>query len=375
VGKVYEMLWDCKFCGQQKLLAKTNRTCTQCGAAQDPSWRYFPSDQDKVEVQNHTFKGKDRLCPACDSVNAADNQFCIRCGAPMDDAISADTVPSRSKAAWDDFETQNLKALQRAQKELAQLQESAQRQGMRPSSGRPHRSTGYRQNRRNTAKSAVLIGSGLSGVAGVGSIIAWLLSMTVSIPVEVTGHTWQRRIAIEVYEAQSGGDWDDSLPSGAYNVSCSSRQRSTNRIPDGETCSTRQVDQGDGTFREESYCTTTYREEPVYDDYCSYTINRWDVARWAAASGRSLAEEPAWPVLNARTCDTTALGCERSGQRRESYTLRLRDPNTQKTYQCDRTRVAWQTMPVGTPLQMEVGRFFGDARCGSLVRTALAGEP
>ncbi|MEO1590390.1 MAG: zinc ribbon domain-containing protein [Cyanobacteria bacterium J06632_22] len=372
MGKVYEMLWDCKFCGQEKLLAKTNRTCTQCGAAQDPAWRYFPSDSDKVEVQNHTFVGKDKLCPACDSVNAADNNFCIRCGAPMAGAEVAGTVPSRSKGAGEDFETQNLKALQRAQKELAQLEEAAQRRTMQ----RAHRLSGRSAGRIDRAlgqpiskKTWALLGGGLTGMLGVGGIIAALLSMTVPVTVEVTGHTWQRRIAIEAYEAQAGSDWKDGLPSAAYNVSCRSKQRSTNRIPDGETCSTRQVDQGDGTFREESYCTTDYREEPVYDDYCSYTVNRWAVARWASASGRSLAEAPTWPPLNARTCATTSLGCERAGRRRETYTLQLLDRDSGETYRCDRTQPEWQVSPVGTPFQLEVGRILGDARCGSLARS------
>ncbi len=371
------MLWDCKFCGQQKLLAKTNRTCTQCGAAQDPKWRYFPSDKDKVEAQNHVFEGKDQLCPACDSVNSAGNKFCIRCGAPMDGAEKAGTVPSRSKSAGDDFETQNLKALQQAQKELAQLEEAAERKSMQRS-GRmglvqngPVKGLERRGRQPTSKKTVAIVGGGLGGVFSLAGVTVWLLSMTVPITVEVTGHSWQRQIAIEVYKAQADSDWDDSLPGGAYNVTCSSKQRSTNRIPDGETCSTRQVDQGDGTFSEESYCTTDYREEPVYDDYCSYTVNRWEVARWASASGRSLAEEPVWPRANARTCPTAELGCERQGPRREDYTLQLLDRNTGESYQCDRAQPEWQITPVGTELQLEVGRFFGDARCGSLVRPDL----
>ncbi|MEL6248373.1 MAG: zinc ribbon domain-containing protein [Cyanobacteria bacterium J06627_15] len=368
MAKVYEMLWDCKFCGQPKLLAKTHRTCTQCGAAQDPSWRYFPSDADKVAVQHHTFKGKDQLCPACDSVNPAGNNFCIRCGAPMEGAETAQTVPSRSKGEGENFETQNLKALQQAQKELEQRREQAQRKrmGLQRSGPTVHVQRFIRQpvNRKTLA----IAGVGLGSMIGLASLPIWLLSLSTPITVEVTGHTWQRNIAIESYQSRSGSDWDDSLPSGAYNVSCSRKQRSTNRIADGETCSTRQVDQGDGTFREESYCTTDYREEPVYGDYCTYRTNAWEHSRWVTARGNGLADTPRWPTVNAQTCASTRLGCERPGRRKETYRLQLRDPESGEVYQCDRNQTEWQTTPASTQFQLKIGRFLGGARCKTLER-------
>ncbi|MEM9265390.1 MAG: hypothetical protein AAGA46_07690 [Cyanobacteria bacterium P01_F01_bin.13] len=76
MSKVYQMLWDCQFCGTQKLLAKTHRACPRCKAPQDPAWRYFPSDADKVAVENYEFKGNDKICAACDSINEADAKFC-----------------------------------------------------------------------------------------------------------------------------------------------------------------------------------------------------------------------------------------------------------------------------------------------------------
>jgi hypothetical protein len=52
---VYEMIWDCKFCGQKKLLGLTHRFCAGCGAPQDPASRYFPPDSEKVAVHDHEF--------------------------------------------------------------------------------------------------------------------------------------------------------------------------------------------------------------------------------------------------------------------------------------------------------------------------------
>ena len=51
MARTYEMLWNCQFCGTKKLLAKTHKHCPNCGGAQDPRWRFFPSDAEKVAVE------------------------------------------------------------------------------------------------------------------------------------------------------------------------------------------------------------------------------------------------------------------------------------------------------------------------------------
>src|SRR4051812_15298131 len=86
MADVFEMLWDCAFCGQKKLLGKTHRHCPSCGAAQDPSARYFPADADKVRVQDHVLVGADKLCPACQAPKSARATHCGACGAPLEGA-------------------------------------------------------------------------------------------------------------------------------------------------------------------------------------------------------------------------------------------------------------------------------------------------
>src|SRR5262245_36399297 len=81
---VYEMLWDCAFCGTRKLLGKTHRHCPACGAPQDPARRYFPSDDEKVAVKDHVFVGVDRVCPACGAPGSRAAAHCGGCGAALD---------------------------------------------------------------------------------------------------------------------------------------------------------------------------------------------------------------------------------------------------------------------------------------------------
>src|SRR5687768_8288081 len=113
-GNVYEMLWDCKFCGTKKLLGKTHRFCPNCGGQQDPSCRYFPADAEKVAVQDHVYVGADKICPACQSVSAASAEFCGNCGSPLDKAASAQTLGERKAGEGKTFEADNLKERQQA---------------------------------------------------------------------------------------------------------------------------------------------------------------------------------------------------------------------------------------------------------------------
>ena len=102
-AKVYEMQWDCKFCGTKKLLGKTHRFCPNCGAQQDPTWRYFPSDSEKVAVQDHVYVGADIICKACQSLNSGKAEFCGNCGAPLSDAARAAAGSTRTKADGQDI--------------------------------------------------------------------------------------------------------------------------------------------------------------------------------------------------------------------------------------------------------------------------------
>ena len=81
---VYEMLWDCKYCGQKKLLGLTHRFCAGCGAPQDPAARYFPADHEKVPVHAHPYVGADVACPACRQPMSRAAKCCTSCGGPLD---------------------------------------------------------------------------------------------------------------------------------------------------------------------------------------------------------------------------------------------------------------------------------------------------
>jgi hypothetical protein len=327
-GGVYEMLWDCPFCGTRKLLGKTHRFCPHCGAGQEADKRYFPAEEEKIAVKDHVYVGADLKCPACQTPNSGNAEFCIQCGAPLSEAARAkrqiDQV--RGPGGW------------QSQEELRQAAQVKQAGSRR---------TAY-----------IVLAVILLIIGALVTTIFW----TQEVSLALSGHAWQREIQIEDFGPRTESAWCESVPGGAYGVSRKSEIRSYKQIPDGETCTTRRADQGDGTFREITDCQPKYRSEPVYGDKCYYQVDRWAYARSLTAEGRD--KNPRWPELRLKRIGGACQGCEREGARIEHYTLSLR--GEKGSYECEVDQALWQNAQAGSRWRMEVGVVDGGARCNTL---------
>ena len=322
---VYEMLWNCEYCSATKLLGKTHRHCPQCGAAQDPSARYFPPDEEKIAVQDHVYFGVDWKCINCQTPNSSASAFCGNCGAPKDGS-------GKVELAHDKPEEESA--------DTAPPPEPDQGGG------------------KGKAVGCCVLFFIIGLVLFCGLSTFWTKSSTLT----VSGHTWERTIQIEAYGPTSKSDWCDKMPSDAYDVRKSDKQRDVEKIPDGEDCTTKNVDNGDGTFRQEEECTTRYRDKPIYDDWCSYTIDQWSQSRVASAAGSDLS--PSWPSSDVNTCNKARVGCEREGQRGETYTVTFRGDG--ETHSCELSESEWRSLSDGDTVEGEVSMVTGGLQCGSL---------
>jgi ribosomal protein L40E len=341
--KHYEMQWDCKYCGTTKLLGKTHRFCPNCGAAQDPDTRYFPSDDEKVAVEDHVFVGKDKICASCSTLNSASAEFCMQCGAPMSGAKAANTLSDRVAAQGQQFASSGSRDLsqERFDKEMERVGVT-----QKPKSG----------------PNWVLYGViAVVALVIIGALVAIFWQQDASA--YVSGHSWERIVNVEQYSAIPESAWCDAMPAGAYSITRREEQRSSRQVPDGEECSTRRIDNGDGTFTEREECRTVYRDEPVYDDRCYFTVNRWVFERAVNASGASLNDEPRWPSANISQ-PGTCVGCEREGTREDHYRVELRQG--ENTYTCDVNEELWRNMPIESTWEFKVGVVTGRPDCGSL---------
>jgi hypothetical protein len=334
-AKTYEMLWDCKFCGTKKLLGKTHRFCPNCGAQQDPAARYFPADEDKVAVQDHVYYGADKMCPACKTPNSAQAEFCGNCGSPLDKAAAAQLMGERRKAETETF--------------------SESKPGVQPvaaATAAPKASGG---------SSRLWIILAVIGLLACGGILFAMFS-TRSATIVVAGHRWEREIRINTLQSLNGRGSCDSLPANAYNVETRREQVDTRSVPDGETCQNVQIDQGDGTFREERQCQTVYRDEPVYGDVCYYNYNQWVYDRSVTTDGDK-AVQPYWAEASIQS--GTCLGCEQEAGRDEAYYLVFTGEGG-NTFECEVSKEVWDSTPVERSFQVEVGTVTRDFRCDTL---------
>jgi hypothetical protein len=342
-GKVYEMQWDCKFCGTTKLLGKTHRFCPNCGAQQDSTWRYFPSDAEKVAVQDHVYVGADRICPACNSLNSGKSEFCGNCGAGLTEAAQAKEGATRTRDEdAGAFQAENL----RERQEQAQYPQAAAAAQAKP------------QGKANITCFIVML-----VVVGIVAAGIFILTRTREASAYVTGFEWERTVQIERLSPISGSSICDRMPITAYNVSRNYEQVGSQRVPDGQECSVAQVDQGDGTFREERRCETTYRDEPVYGYVCYYTVNSWVNSRVARADGDK-DTEPFWPRTGV-TSNCLTLGCERESNRSEAYVLEFRGDGN-RTFTCPVSYALWDETGMERSFTLEIGAALGNIVCSSL---------
>lgn len=320
---VFEMLWDCAYCDAKGLLGASNRFCPNCGAQQDASRRYFPPAGQELAAQNHAFDGADRTCPACSTPNGAKANNCRSCGSPLDGSQEVARVADRSSAA------------------------------PRPAA-QPVKKSG-------TSKWPFLIGGVVLLLVAL-CLVAMLWKR--DVPVTVASHAWERTIDVEQLRAVHESAWCDSMPSGAYSVSRSREQRSTRQIPDGQTCTTRDVDRGNGTFERRQECKTKYRDEPVYDDKCAFTIDRWQVSRTARAAGTGTSPAPTWPAVQLSR-EGNSLGCERQGGRKETYSLSLSGKDG-KQYSCSLPAARWGAIADGHSKVIPIGVLTSSPDCDKL---------
>ncbi len=349
--KTYQMAWDCAACGTEKLLGLDHRFCPNCGSPQDPETRYFPGDDDKVAVEDHEFAGADRECGACEVPNSARASHCGACGCPMDDA---EEVARRKEQRAKSFEGEAVDAADDEHRERKRQEEMARRGISEEKPPPPEEESGGGGLGKGLIGCVVLALLGFAAFCAVTSL--WKKEANFA----VASHSWERSVEVEEYKSVDESAWCDAVPKGGEVTKTTEKERDTKQVPDGEDCTTVREDKGDGTFTEKEECKTTYRDEPIYDDWCNYEIDKWVVSDTKKKKGSKVDDEPAWPEVKVRT------GKLREGKRTESYTVLLKDGEGE-SHSCDFPQKKWASMAVGSQWKGEVAVVTGGISCSSLV--------
>ena len=364
-GNRYQMLWDCGACGSAGLLALNHKFCPGCGSPQDPKLRYFPSDEQKVAVEDHPLVGADLQCGACETPNAANVGFCVACGSPMDEAKAvarrSDVVVGEGKS----FEGERGADARQDHKEQRQEKENARRREM---AGLPPEST---PESGGTAKKAGMgiVGLGCVGLIAVGIVAIGLFCFLNSFwsseaKVSVVAQQWERTIQIETFKPVSKKAWKEDVPRTARKIKCREEQRKTRKVEDGETCKTRKKDNGDGTFSEKQECKPKYREEPVMGEKCSFVQDEWTVTDRKKTEGAGT--EPQWPVSGLSGAKNECPGCQREGNTNEKYILKLEKTDDKSRHECEVPFKKYASFSVGDQVEARFGGLTGSLDCSSL---------
>jgi hypothetical protein len=317
------MLWDCRYCGTRKLLGLTHRHCPSCGAPQDQNARYFPADSEKVAVQNHEFVGADIACRYCGCASSKRAHNCGRCGAPLAEgsAVTSQTSPGLVQPL---------------------ASSSAPEPPARPAW-------------KLWVPALALVLVSVTAVA-----VLWKKDRTFV----VAERSWQRSVSVERFGAVRESAWCSELPAGAREVTRRREQHGTHQVPDGEDCRTQKKDRGDGTFKEEQVCVPKHKDEPVYEDKCSYELVKWSQQRQEKAEGDQ-ATAPRWPAVMLARSGCSEIGCEREGARSERYSVTFRD-DTGESYRCDFPEKTWENLGQGKRYPGKLRALVGTLDCGSL---------
>lgn len=319
---VYEMLWDCDYCGTKQLLGKTHRHCPHCGAAQDPAGRYFPPPGQEVAVVEHRYYGADLSCPSCSLANSGNSEFCRSCGTPLHGAARVSLISEQPKAPVTD-----------------------------------RKATGAPFWRGKVFKAFVAVG-GLIAAAVVYNFV-----FTKQIVLSADSHHWRRVTLVEEFGPVQRSSWCEFVPRHAQSVSRRREVRERRRVADGENCTTRRVDNGDGTFRTARSCSTRYRTENIYGDKCYYTVLDWREQSKKELSAANLTPQWANPPIVA--CETPAVGCQRTKHAVEEYWIDFVLPDSRRKT-CKVDYETWKSFSPDKRYLGELSGLTGRLRCRSV---------
>ena len=349
----YEMLWDCSACETPKLLGVTHRYCPNCGSAQDPKQRYFPDEGEGVLVEDHVFSGRDKICPACDTPNAAQASHCPSCGSGLEGAKDVALRSDQSAAEGQAFAVDSAKAARADFKE----QKQANKQKAAPQA-----------EAQSGSKSSKFIVLGVIAAVVIGGII--FFSWKESVDLTASKKAWTRIIHIEQFRTLSKTAWKKELPSKAYAVTCRQEKRGTKKVADGETCTTVKKDQGNGSFKKVKKCKPKYKQVPTYADKCRYKLDAWSKVRSVKITEQDRAE-PIWPQFRLAK-EGKCIGCERAGKREEVYKVFFAVKGKEES--CNFPEAKWATIEKGSLWQAEARVMGGALDCSSLKPASKMGN-
>ncbi len=315
-----ELEWTCPNCMTKN--KGTQKICTGCGAPQPETVQFqqgktqqFIEDDQIIQAAK---AGPDFHCGFCGARNAATNKICVQCGADLKDAARRQS--GLVVGAFTEGKAQAIKCPNCGELNPEDQSFCTNCGGSLalepPPAPNPPAATRLKDNRsvgaKPKSKTPFIIG-GIALILLLGCIILIfaLTSRQDSLTGTVQNVAWTRSIIIEQYGPVTREDWRDQIPSDAVLGSCEEKFHHSQDQPAAnseEVCGTPYtVDSGTGVGEVVQDC-----EYRVYQDYCEYQIDDWQIYDQLTIQGTDL--NPTWP-------DAPLSDIQRFGEQDENYAV------------------------------------------------------
>lgn len=174
-------------------------------------------------------------------------------------------------------------------------------------------------------------------VAGTVAAMGWWIFGPPGVAVELTRRSWRMEIIVERLRSESGSDWCDELPGGAFDIS-----RRTMADPTGKRSGT--------------------------SEHCRYQMLAWRRS-WIIKSEGGPGERPEWPSPPLRVAPPGQPGSERLGRREAFFEIELSDGGDH-VWTCRVDLERWKQLRVGQRFRIPVDRF-GTADCPRMYESRI----
>lgn len=327
VGYVH-MEWTCPNCGTRN--RGVDKMCVNCATAQPENVQFEQVAQEQLVEDERLIAqaqaGADVHCPFCGTRNPATAVKCQNCFGELTDATarsSGQIVGQHTTRAVPDVvcdycqtvnagtATQCSNCLRPLAKPIPNPQSPAPRPKPRQKAAR--------------SKTPIFLYLFIGIIIFACGFIFFLSTQRQETVGRVTNVEWERTVNVQGLVPVTYETWFDEIPQGAERGFCTEEVRFTspNPLPNSqEVCGQPYtVDTGTGIGEVVQTC-----EYLVFDDFCQYSVDEWQVIDQQVVSGNDFA--PFWPE--------PSLGFdERLGEREENYIVEFRTDGTRYTYRPD----------------------------------------
>lgn len=270
----YEKFWNCSHCGTEGISALRNMRCMNCGNSKpEQSGEYYSTtlitDKEGLEL---AMADKNWECSFCGSINLDRNNDCSGCGA------------SKGAEVEGSFKSKSISGLTpNTDSHVDGLTSSGTTYNAKPSQVKT-----VKRPTINKKQLAIVAAVFISVIAG---IILLVSLNTHEYEGAISGFKWTSEVRIEEYTRIHESGW--SNPTGSYNVTTERKIHHYDPIYETRTeyyDDVSYVDNGNGstkkvTTRKSRQVQEKVGEEPVYQTYYTYDIDRWQSVNSLVNSG------------------------------------------------------------------------------------------